>query len=106
MSDSSKIYVVGLEAENYMRLKALRLDFDAAGGLVVIGGRNEQGKSAALSILPSTLGGESEVPDVPLRRGADKGFSQVRLSNGLIVKRTYTREGGGQLTITDGDGRK
>ena len=47
--------IVSLEAENYKRLKAVEITPD--GNMVVIGGRNAQGKSSVLDAIWAALGG-------------------------------------------------
>lgn len=94
--------IIGLEAENIMRLKAIRLTPD--GKTVVIGGENDQGKSSALNCIFFTLAGESVMCDEPLRRGAEKGFSKVNLGE-LIVERKVTKTGT-TLVVTNPAGDK
>lgn len=83
--------IISLEAENYKRLKAVEITPD--GNLVVIGGRNAQGKSSVLDAIWAALGGrEGNKAAKPIRDGESK--ARVRLDLGdLIVTRTWTESG-------------
>lgn len=94
--------IIGLEAENVMRLKAIRLHPD--GDTVVLGGDNDQGKSSVLNCIWYTLAGESVMCEEPLRRGADKGFSKLDLGE-LIAERKVTKSGT-TLVVTNRAGDK
>jgi DNA repair exonuclease SbcCD ATPase subunit len=95
--------IVCLQSENVKRLKAVRIEPD--GSLVIIGGKNEQGKSSVLDSIMYALGGKGAIPSKPLRQGADKGKVRVTLDErDLIVTRTFTEGGGGTLTVENADG--
>lgn len=83
--------IISLEAENYKRLKAVEITPD--GNLVVIGGRNAQGKSSVLDAIWAALGGrEGNKAAKPIRDGESK--ARVRLDLGdLVVTRTWTESG-------------
>jgi recombinational DNA repair ATPase RecF len=75
-------------------------------GLFVIGGDNRQGKTTHLDAVAAAVGGEKFVPQDAVRDGAKRGEVTVELSNGLTVRRTFTRTGGGVLTVSDPSGPK
>lgn len=79
--------IVSLEAENYKRLKAVNITPD--GDLVVVGGRNAQGKSSVLDAIWAALGGrDGNKASKPIRDGEET--ARVRLDLGdLIVTRTW-----------------
>lgn len=83
--------IISLEAENYKRLKAVEITPE--GNLVVIGGRNAQGKSSVLDAIWAALGGrEGNKAAKPIRDGESK--ARVRLDLGdLVVTRTWTESG-------------
>ena len=47
--------IVSLQSTNYKRLKAVRIEPDKDGNLVVIGGNNGQGKSSILDSITNLL---------------------------------------------------
>lgn len=106
MPDSKEsVFVVGLQADNFMRLRAVRLELPAEGGMTVVGGRNEQGKSTVLRIVEAALGGKAALPSAPVRTGEDEGSVAVTLSDGTRIERTFTTDGRTAVKVTR-DGMK
>ncbi|MCE5219482.1 AAA family ATPase [bacterium] len=106
---SDPITIHALEVENVKRIRAVSLNC-AGQSLVVIGGRNGQGKTSLLDTVAWDLGGDRFRPSNPLREGAEKMASKVVLSNGLIVERkgingalkvTSPTDKGGQQLINE-----
>ena len=95
--------IVGLEAKNVKRIRAVRLQFDPEQGLIVIGGRNAQGKTSLLDSILYALAGKGTIPDTALRDGQKKGKVTVNLGE-FVVTRTFTETGGGSLKIEKADG--
>ena len=90
--------IVKLEAQNFMRLRAIRIEPD--GSLFVVSGQNEQGKTSVLKAIEALLGGKGRVPRKPVREGAKKSVIVGDLGD-MVVKRTFTKDGGTTLTVTD-----
>lgn len=97
------VKIVGLEAENVKRIKAVRIA-PAATGLTVIGGDNNQGKTSVLDAIAWALGGEKYRPAAAARKGSQASpHLRVELSNGLVVER---RGKNSALTVTDPSGQR
>lgn len=96
--------LISLEAENFKRLKAVRIEPNER-GITVIAGKNGAGKSTVLDAIQSAIGGKRATPDRPIRDGQEKGVIVAELDD-MIVKRTFTQGGGGTLTVTMADGVK
>lgn len=82
--------IVSLQAENLKRIRAVEITPDPAGNLVVIAGRNGQGKTSVLDSIWFALGGGPATKDTtrPIRDG--EAHAEVRLDLGdLIVTRTW-----------------
>lgn len=95
--------IVRLTSENVLRLNAVSITPE--GNIIIIGGKNGQGKTSVLdSIMMALAGKDSKKHPKPLKEDAKKGFTEVQLSNGWTVKRTYTKAGGGTLMIKSEDG--
>jgi hypothetical protein len=94
--------IVELRAENLMRLKAITIRPRPDGSLVIIGGKNAQGKSSVLNAIWMACGGKDAVPAEPVRRGAAKGLARVDLGE-IVVERTFTTKGS-YLKVTGADG--
>jgi AAA domain len=87
--------ILGLTVENFKRLSVVQLTPD--GGVVLITGANEQGKTSVIDAIAVALDGLDSAPDVPIRRGQKKATIKTILgANGapkLIVERRFTEKG-------------
>lgn len=84
--------IISLKASNVKRLSAVEITPN--GESVIIGGRNEQGKSSVLDAIAMALGGAKLVPPKPIRTGADEAVIEVDLGDYLVTRkfRRATRE--------------
>ena len=91
-----------LEIENVKRIKAVRLDCTGK-HLVVVGGKNQQGKTSVLDAIVYALGGERYRPS-DLKRDGSLSDPEIRLtlSNGIIVERKGKNS---TLKVTDPSGK-
>lgn len=96
------LHIVSLEVENTKRVKLARVRPD--GALVIVGGKNAQGKSSVLDAIEMALGGTRTLPPEPIRRGARKA-RQVLDLGAFRVERTITSKGT-VLVVTAADGSK
>lgn len=94
--------IIRLQAENIKRIKAIRIDPE--GHMVVVGGKNGQGKSSALDAIWYALGGKGSLPSEPLRKGTEKGFSKLTLDTGLVITRRITKKGTTTLKVETAEG--
>jgi DNA repair exonuclease SbcCD ATPase subunit len=100
--------IVELHAENVKRVKAVHMELNEDGGLVVVSGDNEAGKSSVMDSFMYALGGMKTIPEQPVRQGADSGVVELTL-NGENTKYKVTRtftEKGSYLTVKDESGRE
>lgn len=95
--------IVQLTADNVKRLKAVTIKPD--GNLVIIGGRNNQGKSSILESIMMAIGGADMKLTKPVRAGTDKASIVLDLGD-IVVKRTFTAAGGTTLVVENADGAK
>jgi len=96
--------IIQLKSENIKKLKAVELTFDPKENVVVVSGKNGQGKTSLLDSIWYALGGKDVVPSKPIREGADKASITVDLGD-YVVSRTFT-EKGSYLTVESKDGAK
>ena len=95
--------LISLEAQNFKRLKAVRIEPNDK-GITVIAGRNAQGKSSVLDAIQGAIGGKRVTPSKPIRDGQKKSIVVAELDE-LIVTRTYS-DSGSTLSVTDKSGGK
>lgn len=96
------MHIVSLEAENYKRLKAVRIDPDT--NTVVIAGRNAQGKSSVLDAIQAALAGKAGAKKTsrPIRDGESRARVVITLDD-LVIERKWTPSGS-TLTVSPRDG--
>lgn len=87
--------IIQLSAENVKRLHAVHITPN--GHLVVVGGKNGQGKTSVLDTIAMAFGGADEIPAMPVRRGEKKASIVIDLGD-IIVRRTFTAQEGGGAT--------
>jgi len=100
--------IIELKSSNIKRLKAIELHIDENQNLIMITGRNAQGKSSVLDSIWYALGGKRAAQDKPIRNGEDKAEVELTMKSEkgtYIVKRSFT-EKGSYLTVTNSDGAK
>lgn len=101
MSEQS-LHVVELQAENVMRLKAVRIA--PSDPVVILGGKNKQGKSTVLACIEMAIAGAKAIPDVPIRQGESEAHIRLDLGD-LVIERTFDARGT-RLTVRNADGVK
>lgn len=95
--------IIKLKAENVKRLQAIEISPDGA-SMVIVGGRNGQGKTSTLDSIEMALHGGKSIPAKPIRDGALKAQVIVETDE-YTVTRKFTQKGS-QLEITAKDGSK
>lgn len=95
--------VVRLQAENFQILKAVEIV--PGEGPVIVGGKNEQGKSSIMDAIWVALAGKSAAPLQPIRKDAPatEGVQQARIVLDIgeyVVERTFKSKEGAPYTDT------
>jgi len=97
--------IIKLEAENVKRLRAVEITPE--GNLVVISGRNEQGKTSVLDAIWFALGGGDALKGTPKPIRDGESTARVTLDLGdLIVERKWTSDDKSYLTVETRDGAR
>jgi hypothetical protein len=96
------MHIVELHAENVKRLKAITIR--PSGNVVVIAGRNGQGKTSTLDAIEMLLAGNKALPPDPVRHGAGSARIVADLGE-LVVEKTISSKGT-QLVVKNADGKK
>lgn len=89
--------------ENIQKIKYAEIE---SGGLdvIVLCGRNKQGKTSFLNGFQSVFEGKNSLPELPINNSSDNGRTVVTLDNGMVLERTITPKGTA-LTVKDTDGK-
>lgn len=95
--------ITAIHIKDFKRIKDVKLAVGADRSIILIGGRNGQGKSSTLDALTAAFGGKKSQPADPVRHGADEAEIVVELDDGeLIVKRVISAvDGSSQLEVRD-----
>lgn len=104
MAKKDPVKIVKLTSENVLRLKAVEITPE--GNLVVIGGKNRQGKTSTLDSIEMLFGGKKTIPPKPVHGEEEKGRIIAELDNGLTIKRTFTAAGGTAIIVENQDGAR
>ena len=95
--------IVRLESTNYKRLKAVEISPDPDGNLVIVAGKNGQGKTSILDSITAALGGvNGKTTPKPIRDGEERA-EIILETDDLIVTRRFTASGS-TLTVKSPDG--
>jgi DNA repair exonuclease SbcCD ATPase subunit len=87
---------------NFKRVEDVRVTPGADRAIILLGGRNRQGKSSTLDALTAAFGGKSSVPPDPVRHGAEEAEIVVELDGGeLTVRRVIQPDGESALEVRD-----
>ena len=92
--------IVNLIAENIKKLTAI--DITPKDSIVYITGPNGAGKSSVLDSIVMALCGGKAIPEVPIKKGADKGKIVIEMEE-FTVTRSFTKENS-YLKIENKDG--
>jgi hypothetical protein len=105
---TTPLRVLALTAENYKRLTAVEIRPD--GDVVLIGGRNAQGKTSVLDAIYAVLKGGAAARETvqPIRNGQDTAVARLEIGDehGTVVyvaTRRWTKDDAGTLTVESSD---
>ncbi len=97
--------ITAASIENYKRVRSVTITPDADRTVVLIGGKNRQGKSSILDALSAAIGGAKSIAGDPVRHGADVAEITVELAgdNGgkLVVRRAIAPDKTTTLEVRD-----
>lgn len=95
--------IIELAVENIGKLKAIAIR--PSKNMVVIGGRNDQGKTTVLQSIMMAMCGQKAVWEKAVREGQERGKITVNLGD-LIATLKITKDGDPILSVTSAEGAK
>jgi len=97
--------ITAVHCTNFKRLRDVEIHPDADRAVILIGGKNANGKSSLLDALTTAFGGKHAQPADPVRHGAEQAVIRVELNGGEIeVCRVIRPDGGSVLEVRDRNG--
>lgn len=94
--------ITALHIANFKRAEDIRIEPDADRTIILLGGKNKQGKSSTLDALTAAFGGKSAAPSDPVRHGAAEAEINVELDGGeLTIRRVIQPDGESVLEVRD-----
>lgn len=97
--------IVKFQAEHIKRIKAIEIAPDPDDSVVVLTGKNRQGKTSVLDSIWCALGGKASIPVSPVSNYAESGSVVLDLGE-FTVSRSFTDGGKSYLSIKNKDGFK
>jgi hypothetical protein len=94
-------HLIALTVSNFRRLKAFHMRPER-NGIVILTGKNEQGKSSAIGSLCAAFQGERYTPKAPIHRGAERA-EIIAETEDFVVTRNFTAKGTA-VVIRDAEG--
>ena len=85
--------IIELNVENFKRISAITIV--PKGDMVVLAGKNKQGKTSTLDAIWSVLAGAAVAPEQPIKKGADQATIRIRMDDPegeIIATRTFKRK--------------
>jgi hypothetical protein len=94
MTATEKLEITAVDVRHFKRLADVHVETGAHRNLLLIAGKNTQGKSSLMDALSAALGGKDALPADPVRHGADRAEIVVALDGGrYTITRTITGKG-------------
>lgn len=98
--------ITAVRVQNYKRVRDIEIIPPSDRTLILIGGKNAQGKSSVLDALTAAFGGKRAIAADPVRHGAEEAEIEVVLDDGkLSIKRTISPGGDSTLELRDSGGK-
>ena len=89
---------------DFKRIKSVELAPPADASVILIGGKNAQGKSSILDALTAAIGGGRALPAEPIRRGAKEAEITIEFDGGALTVHRVIKAKGSHLEVRNADG--
>lgn len=98
--------ITAVHVRNWKRLREVDLKLDSDRYIVLVGGKNGQGKSSLLEALTAAFAGKSALPAEPVRKGEEAAEIRVELDGGAVTIRRVVKPSGDSVLEVRADGVK
>lgn len=97
--------ITALTITDYKCVRRVAITPDADRHVILIGGKNRQGKSSTLDALTAAFGGAKAIAADPVRHGENEASIAIELDGGkLTIDRKIAPDGKTQLEVRDANG--
>ena len=94
-----------VEVKNYKKIRNVVIG-PGSRSVILIGGKNKQGKSSLIGAMSAALGGGKEAAEEPIRKGQKSADIKIELDDGaLLIHRRFLESGSSRLEVTTKDGK-
>lgn len=111
---NDKLEITAVDVRGFKRIKHVHIETEDHRNILLIAGKNRQGKSSLMDALDAAFCGGEALPTEPIRKGDEATTIEVELNDGLYkIKRTFKvgKEGKSEgklltgLVVTGPDGK-
>jgi predicted ATP-dependent endonuclease of OLD family len=95
------VKITAASISNFKRIQNVEIVPRADRAVVLIGGKNAQGKSSVLDALTAAFGGKRALPPDPVRHGANAAEVVLELDDGMTIRRRIEVDGSSTLEVRD-----
>lgn len=95
--------IVRMQVDNVLKLKEADVTPNPDKNLLIVGGRNAQGKTSWLRSIAMALGGTKSIPPMPVHQGSQTGKIILDLGE-FAIRLSLNAEGTSNLTVKTKDG--
>lgn len=94
--------IINLRAENIQKIKVV--DITPADNMVVVGGRNEAGKTSTLDSIQYAIGGKKQFSEMPVRQGETEGRIVLETDELVVIRTINGLTGNDTLEVKNKQG--
>lgn len=94
--------IINLRAENIQKIKVV--DITPTSNMVVVGGRNEQGKTSTLDSIQMAIGGKKQFSEMPVRHGEREGRIVLETEELVVIRTINALTGSDSLEVKNKEG--
>lgn len=96
--------ITAVTVHDFKKIQSIKIEPPADCHLILLGGKNAQGKSSTLDAVAAAFGGAKLIPAEPVRRGAASAEIEIETDTGLQIVRTIAPDGTSKISIASRDG--
>ncbi len=96
--------IVKLTSENVKRIRLVEIE--PSGNMIVVGGKNGNGKTSLLDSIVMALAGKAAIPSKPVRDGEKQADIEIEMDEDFVIHRRIKPDGDSTVTVKNKAGAK